>query len=93
MGVGLAHKLDGETDGPVADQERPRDQARLGPDLRVAVEPVDQREQDDAFQGCLVKLAGMPGQRAAGGENNAPGNLGDPAIKLGVHEVGDPAKE
>jgi len=53
------------------------------------------REQQEAFEACLVKLARMTRQRTAVGKHHRPGDAGvrRPAPQFAVDEVGEPPEE
>src|SRR5215831_21040522 len=74
-----------ETEG-AEDEARPLERAS-------ADEGSDQHEQQKAFERRLVELARMTRQRPAGRKYHSPQQVGRPAPKLAVDEIGDAAEK
>ena len=53
----------------------------------------EDREENEAFQDCLVNLARVAGLRPAGRKHHRPGNIAYPAVQLAVNEIRHAAQE
>jgi len=93
MRVGLADELECEADEAVAEDEGADELAGLVAGAGLPEHPDEDRHQHEAFENGLVELGGMTRDRAAGREDDAPGERGRPAPELAVHEIGEAAEE
>src|SRR5690606_27123784 len=93
MGVGFAEVLDQDPAQAVADQENAREKTRPPSHRREMEQQAEQHEEQQAFEGRFIELARMARQRAARGEDDAPGQVGRATKKLAIDEIGDAAKK
>lgn len=89
VGVRLAEKFDTETKNAVEKKEG--EEGDSSGHLAPVQKPEDGKE-DRPLKNSFVKLAWMAGQRTTGGKKNAPGKIGNPAVKFTIDKIADPAE-
>src|SRR5262249_59365323 len=90
--VGFAEQLAETARQPIAEREDAEHQA--GPLQRTGADHHGENdEQQQSFDGGLVKLARMARERPATGKNHGPGDVTRPSPQLPIDEIGEPAEE